>query len=1061
MPYINIANSTTVFTTTGLRLNIVTVSGPQGPRGTDGTGVAGIRVTGSSLLPAPNLIGTGSVSVFLDGNTIYFSGVDTSFSGVSGLLNQKIDTLSGFLYGTIVATGNAAINYTNSVGTIISGNLTQSGITLMGLINVASGGVKSINGVSGALTLTGAGNISVTNAGNIFTISGNTGTYANFATVANLQSTGQQAWTAANSNAINLSGNLTQTGITLNGKIDSISGWAGNSSGALNSIIIATGNAAITHSNGIGSILSGNITATGATLLNSIAQTGQQAWTAAQNNATNLSGSLTTTGSTLDSKINSLSGFATNVLSGGLQSQIAQTGAAAISYSNSVASIISGNLTASGQLLSAVKVTGSSVINIADFTGIGGAIVFYSGNKIFISGGATSAGGSSTTGMTTGVTSLNSLVGSVSITGTGGLTVLVNGSVISISGDNSISGALTQTGISLGSKIDSVSGWALNVVSGGLETRITQSGSAAISYANGIGTNLSGNLTQTGISLINRDLLVSGWLTTGLANTGQAAWTAADNNARNLSGNLTSTGSTLDSKINSLSGFVGNVSGGLETRIFQTGAAAITYSNSIGTSISGSIATTGQQAINYSNSIGANVSGTIALTGQTAWTHSQNNALNLSGNLQLTGSNLQTQINNITNGTGNVLSNVVFTTGNQYIVGTKYFIGNTYIDNLFVTGSQTVINTQDLYVGDNWITLNATGGARDSAIFVSTGFTGASSTGGVLGFDVPSNTWRFGIASQQTDLINLPRIASGEATDLLDSKVNSLSGFTSNLSGAVDNRIIATGNAAVSHSNGIGTIISGNLTQTGITLFNQHNSIGQTLSGVIATTGSNLYILITGLSGQANTNYATVINLAATGSTLDSKINSLSGFVGGSSNKVTSLNNLTGALSLVGVAGIQISTGIGTITISGSNTSSEQFFITGVPSGVDNYYINFPRNFAQTPIIVPSIQTSGQTIYSLDISETSLSGFRVLFSNDVLESGVFLNVYALESGGISLGGSNGTSITVTGSNSLTSVDFTGIGGTLVYTQQNKIYISGGASSAVTAPEFHPFFFLGT
>jgi hypothetical protein len=115
------------------------------------------------------------------------------------------------------------------------------------LIQGSVGGVSSVNGQSGVLTIQGAGNISVTTGLNTIIISGNTGAYANFATVTNLAltgsnlftsltglsgafntqiaSTGQQAWTAANNNAINLSGNLTQTGITLNNKINSVSGY--------------------------------------------------------------------------------------------------------------------------------------------------------------------------------------------------------------------------------------------------------------------------------------------------------------------------------------------------------------------------------------------------------------------------------------------------------------------------------------------------------------------------------------------------------------------------------------------------------------------------------------------------------------------------------------------------------------------------------------------------------------------------------------------------------------------------------------------------------------------
>jgi hypothetical protein len=269
MPNITIANTTTLLTSTGFRLNllnstgfnlrVVTVSGPRGPRGEDGTGAAGLYVTGSDLIFRPNLIGTGSISLILDGNTIYFSGADTSFSGASGILNQEIDYLSGFLYNLIIDSGTASIDHSNGIGLNLSGNLSQTGAILMNLISAASAGVSSINGQSGVISIAGAGNTSVTNNGQTIIVSGDTGVYANFATLTNLALTGQQAWTAANNNAINLSGNLTQTGITLINELASISNRLTSSGIDLMSMILAS-------STGVQSINSftGHVVITGA-----------------------------------------------------------------------------------------------------------------------------------------------------------------------------------------------------------------------------------------------------------------------------------------------------------------------------------------------------------------------------------------------------------------------------------------------------------------------------------------------------------------------------------------------------------------------------------------------------------------------------------------------------------------------------------------------------------------------------------------------------------------------------------------------------------------------------
>ena len=561
-----------------------------------------------------------------------------------------------------------------------------------------------------------------------------------------------------------------------------------------------------------GSILFNRDTTISGGLEARISITGQQAWNTANNNGINLSGNLAQTGAALIAR--------DLAVSGGLETRIQQTGTAVIIYSNSIGFSVSGSL---GQ----------------------------SGSNLY-----------------------SHIIG----------------------GDSALSGNLTLTGQTLFARDAAISG--------GLEVRIALTGQQAFLATSGASGVLqaqinalptSTNLALTGSNLFNLITGLSGQVNinyatiTNLALTGQQAWAAAQNNAQNLSGNLTQTGIILGSRINSLSGFSTGFSGVLQNQI-----------NALPTSAN--LALTGSNLFNlitgFSGQANTNFA-TVAnlfITGSQAWNAANNNAINLSGNLTQTGVTLinrdnsisgvlQTAINNIAAGTGNLITNVVFTTGVQLIGGTKYFVGNTYIDNLYVTGSQFVVNTQDFYVADNWIVMNATGGARDSALFISTGITGVNATGAILGFDVPSNTWRFGFGSQLTDLINIPRIASGEAIDLLDTRLIQ-SGV--NLGATIGN----TGSIAWNAANNNSINLSGNLFSTGQTLFNRDtsisgglesrialtgaasiiytniyaNSIGVTLSGNITTTGSILNNLIIGLSGQSNINYATIANLALTGS---------------------------------------------------------------------------------------------------------------------------------------------------------------------------------------------------
>jgi hypothetical protein len=669
-----------------------------------------------------------------------------------------------------------------------------------------------------------------------------------------------------------------------------------------------------------------------------IAITGQQAWNAANNNGINLSGNLSNTGAALIAR--------DLAISGGLETRIQQTGAAAIVYSNSVGFSVSGSIAQSGSNLYNHIIGGDSALS-GNLTA--------TGQTLFARDAAISGG----------LEIRIALTGQQAFLATSGASGILQVQINALP----TSANLALTGSNLFNLITGFSGQAnINFAT---VTNLALTGSQAWGAANNNSINLSGNLAQTGAALIARDLAISGGLEariaitgqqsflatsgasgvlqsqinllpttanlaltgsnlfiliTGLSGqsvidyatkvtvalTGQQSWSAAQNNSLNLSGNLAQTGIILlardlaasgvvDAKINLLSGYV-------NLQDFTTGAANIAYSNSIGVS----------------------TSGTLALTGSAAWNAANNNGINLSGNLAQTGATLiardnaisgvlQTAINNISAGTGGLLTNVVFTTGVQLIGGTKYFVGNTYIDNLYVTGSQFVVNTQDFYVGDNWIVMNATGGARDSALFISTGITGINATGAILGLDVPSNSWRFGFGSQQTDLITLPRIASGEAIDALDVRLtqsginlgviiantgsaswnaanNNAINLSGNLtqtgitlfardtaiSGGLEARLTLTGFTAIAHANSIGSTLSGNLTQTGITLFARDaaisgglesrifatgaasvaytniyaNSIGVNLSGNLAVTGSNLFILVTGLSGSFNTQIA-------------------------------------------------------------------------------------------------------------------------------------------------------------------------------------------------------------
>jgi hypothetical protein len=204
-------------------------------------------------------------------------------------------------------------------------------------------------------------------------------------------------------------------------------------------------------------------------------------------------------------------------------------------------------------------------------------------------------------------------------------------------------------------------------------------------------------------------------------------------------------------------------------------------------------------------------------------------------------------------------SRYVNTTGTETILGDKTFHDKVYINNLYVTGLETIVNTTNTNVASNFIMLNLTGGAVDGGLFFVTGagLTGINDSGAILGFD-HSDKFKFGIGTRASDLSVLDTIASVEEMTGIS---GSLQTQISTLSNATGSYVLNSQTGAFySVSNPSGFI-------TGVDL-----STYATITN-LAATGSTLQTNINNLSGV----YATISNLNSTGSSLDSKINLLSG----------------------------------------------------------------------------------------------------------------------------------------------------------------------------------------
>lgn len=478
---------------------------------------------------------------------------------MAGLVNLAFSVLrfgNGLtLNGDTLSANGDSPQLTATGAALIQRDLDISGAIVTQIVGGAGTPVQVTgSGPLASANLTGRGSVVVTVAGSVVSISGS----------------------AAGAGEVT-SAQLTATGVTLGVKVDSLSGWAASAA-----------NLSATGSNLDGKIntLTANLTSTGVTL-------GEQI-TALSGSAAS-SANLTSTGATLVQRDLDISG--------GLEARIFQSGFTALNAANTVtastgqqawlaaqnnATNLSGNLTATGQNLSAIKVTGSSIVNTPNFTGIGGTAVILSGLMVLISGGAggggdvtfaqlaatgamldgridslsgwsASAANLQATGTTlinlisaasAGVSTLNGASGVLTLAGAGNVTITTDGQTITASGSGGDTSSfatianLAATGSTLDVKIGVLSGWSASAAN------LAATGSTL----DGRITTVTNNLVTTGFNLNGKIDSLSGWsanIATNLGTTGSTL----DGRITTVADNLATTGAGLDGKINTLSGW--------------------------------------------------------------------------------------------------------------------------------------------------------------------------------------------------------------------------------------------------------------------------------------------------------------------------------------------------------------------------------------------------------------------------------------------------------------------------------------------------------------------------
>lgn len=916
---------------------------------------------------------------------VYATSIGQSLSGdllsTSGVLVGFTSTVSGVLEQHIADTGRRAILYANGLSGALqsqinslptSGAVQASGQRLYQLLTGASGQAQVDYATKAQLIATGATLYGL--------IVGESGAF-NTA----LALTGQQALQQATTYAQTISGDLTHSGIDLTFQMNAASGVlaaqtfatgyrnlliTSGASGVLQNqinLMPATGTLQSTGQQ-LYTLFTGysgyaqstfatqaqlaqayidyrfDIAAASGVLAANTAATGQQAWSAADANARNLSGALTASGAVLIARENALSGV--------LATTIVQTGRAGVLFTSGASGVLQAQINA---FPTPGDITATGATLYADILGLSGVVVSDYATKIALQNtGQDLYFQLENTGATLGA--------SIAATGQQAWTAAdVNA--------RNLSGNLGASGATL---------YALTTgLSGSINTLVAATGQAASNLAVGIGISLSGTLTQSGITLSARDLTISGALEGRIAATGQSAFLATSGvsgalqtqiNAIATSSALTqtgatlygliigasgqaqtdyatktalfTTGSTLSTQITSLSGFTTGMSGALNTTINQNGLGIVSLINGLSGQIALDYATKDQltqTGVDLGNQI-AGVDTNLAATGTSI--------LGLLANLSAGTASPSFQLE--TGSSGILLKNTP--SGLNLRNYNDTLGGDLIVRNLTVQGTQTIANSTNLAVTNQYIYLNQSGIAQDGGVEVlrsgaaaasllwnessqrwKAGLSGseslivlASDTGGfatqvqvaatgaaaisyTLGASGALSTALFisgqsgiaitlgasGALSAQTaatgaNLYALITAASGQgATDYATKTALAQTGSsqyvtTTGLSGAFISQIGLTGAQAIAFAVGIGTISSGNTTATGATLFARDGQISGALEGRIAQTGQSAFLATSGASGvlqtQINT-LATSANLGLTGSTLYVDITGLSGVV--------------------------------------------------------------------------------------------------------------------------------------------------------------------------------------
>ena len=942
-----------------------------------------------------NLISTGVIVDDLSGNLITTGQrLESEITNTANEANNNLTATGNYLDAEIaivsgIAGGQDLSSLSGTVDTL-SGNVITTGQYLTSEIAIVSGiaGGSDLNTLSGNLITTGqylTDEIAIVSglttgsssdpdlSGKVDTLSGNlitTGQYLTdeIAIVSGL---------AGGGDIDTLSGNLITTGQTLTTNINTVS-----------SNLVATGKTLTDNVNTVSSNListglvvdtiSGNLITTGQTLQTQI--------TSNDSDITSLTSNLITTGQTLTTDVNTVSGLITDN-DADITALKSATGVLKTSTDNNTANLIttgsviddvSGNLITTGQTLQ-TQITS----NDSDISNITSNLV--------------TTGQTLQTQITSNDSDISTLTSNLVTTGQTLTSEIAIVSGIATGGSEQdfreLSGNLITTGQTLQTQITSNDGDITTLTS-----NLVTTGQTLTTNINTVSTNLvstgkviddvSGNLITTGQTLQTQITSNDGdisTLTSNLVTTGQTLTTNVNTVSTNListgavvddiSGNLITTGQTLQTQITSNDGDITTLTSNLVT----TGQTLTTNINTVATNL-GTSGQTLQTQITSNDSDISTLTSNLGTTGQTLQTQITSNdsdIASLTTNLGTTGQTLQTQITSNDSDISTLDSTTVKLTTNQSIAGNKIFTNDVTINNLTVTGTEVVVDVENLAVKDNIIEINSgESGAGISRI-----------SGGIVidrGTAANANIL-YNDANDRFEL-NFPLAVEGQVVASASNLITTGQTLTTNIN-TVSTNLGTSGQTLqtqiTSNDSDISTLTT-NLVTTGQTLQTQitsNDSDISTLTTNLGTTGQTLQTQITSNDSDISTLTSNLVstgsvvddisgNLITTGQTLQTQITSNDADITTlTSNLVTTGQTLTTNINTVSTN--LISTGKVVDDISGNLITTGQTLQTQITSN-DTDITNLSSNLVTTGqtlttninTVATNLVTTGQTLTS-------------------------------------------------------------------------------------------------